>query len=88
MLLYIFNHDARFIFFNISAIEMTLFRSNKETLAWAKGIKWRDMTQENLTKEAYSFFGVVKTTGLQTVQSKIAEFVKREHSMRQTLSFR
>ena len=66
---------------------MTLFRSNKETLAWAKGIKWRDMTQENLTKEADSFFGVVKTTRLRTVQAKIAEFVTREHRMRQTLSF-
>lgn len=38
-------------------------------------------------KRGIFFFGVVKTTRLQTVQSKIAEFVKREHSMRQTLSF-
>ena len=51
MLLYNFNLDARFIFFNISAIEMTLFRSNKETLAWTKGIKWRDMTQVRRTSQ-------------------------------------
>ena len=45
---------------------MFVSRSNKETLKWLKEIKWREMSEENLTREADSFFGVLKTKRIET----------------------
>ena len=74
--------DARFL--KMSSIEMSISRSNKETLQWLKEISWRGMTQEKLTGEADSYFGVVKTNRPETVRAKISDFVNKEHNMRQS----
>ena len=66
---------------------MFVSRSNKETLKWLKEIKWREMSEENLTREADSFFGVLKTKRIETAKVKIADFVKKEDNMRQKIRF-
>ena len=85
ILFYILYLDARFL--EMSSIEMIISRSNKETLQWLKEISWRGMTQEKLTGEADSYFGVVKTNRPETVRAKISDFVNKEHNMRQSLKF-
>ena len=80
ILFYILYLDARFL--KMSSIEMSISRSNKETLQWLKEISWRGMTQEKLTGEADSYFGVVKTNRPETVRAKISDFVNKEHNMR------
>ena len=66
---------------------MIILRSNKETLHWLKEISWRGMTQEKLTEEADSYFGVVKTIRPETVRAKILDFMKKEDNLRQSLKF-
>ena len=66
---------------------MFVSRSNKETLKWLKEIKWREISEENLTREADSFFGVLKTKRIETVKVKLADFVKKEHNLRQKIRF-
>ena len=66
---------------------MIILRSNKETLHWLKEISWRGMTQEKLTGEADSYFGVVKTIRPETVRAKILDFMKKEDNLRQSLKF-
>ena len=56
---------------------MIILRSNKETLHWLTEISWRGMTQEKLTGEADSYFGVVKTIRPETVRAKISDFMKK-----------
>ena len=62
-------------------------RSNKETLKWLKEIKWQEITEEKLTKEAGSYFGVLKTKRTKTVRAKIADYVEKEHNLRQKTKF-
>ena len=45
------------------------------------------MTEEHLTREADSFFGVLKTKTKRKVKEKIADFVKKEDRLRESLKF-
>ena len=45
------------------------------------------MTEENLTKEAGSFFGVLKTKRTETVRAKISDYVEKHHNLRQKIKF-
>ena len=45
------------------------------------------MSEENLTREADSFFGFLKTKRIETVKVKLADFVKKEHNLRQKIRF-
>ena len=82
---HILSLDARS--FILKRFEMIVSRSNEETLKWLKEIKWSEMTEENLTKEAGSFFGVLKTKRTETVRAKISDYVEKHHNLRQKIKF-
>ena len=83
ILFHILSLDARS--FILKRFEMIVSRSNEETLKWLKEIKWSKMTEENLTKEAGSFFGVLKTKRTETVRAKISDYVEKHHNLRQKI---
>ena len=82
---HILSLDARS--FILKRFEMISSRSNKETLKWLKEIKWQEITEEKLTKEAGSYFGVLKTKRTKTVRTKIADYVEKEHNLRSKIMF-
>ena len=82
---HILSLDARS--FILKRFEMISSRSNKETLKWLKEIKWQEITEEKLTKEAGSYFGVLQTKRTKTVRTKIADYVEKEHNLRQKIKF-
>ena len=71
----------------MSSIEMSISRSNKETLQLLKEISWRGMTQEKLKGEADSYFGVVKTNRPETVRAKIGKKLVKKCSVHFTRIF-
>ena len=61
---------------------MIIQRNNKETLQFLKQIEWKKMSRTTLADEVECFFGAVKTKRTNTVESKIADYVKKEDQLR------
>ena len=58
--------------------KMIIQRNNKETLQFLKQIEWKKMSRTTLADEVACFFGAVKTKRMNTVESKIADYVKKD----------
>ena len=64
--------------------KMIIQRNNKETLN-TKQIEWKKMSHTTLADEVTCFFGAVKTKRSNTVESKIANYVKKEDQLRKSI---
>ena len=65
--------------------KMIIQRNNKETLQFLKQIEWKKMSRTTLADEVACFFGAVKTKRTNTVESKIADYVKKEDQLRKSI---
>ena len=65
--------------------KMIIQRNNKETLQFLKQIEWKKMSHTTLADEVTCFFGAVKTKRTNTVESKIADYVKKEDQLRKSI---
>ena len=65
--------------------KMIIQRNNKETLQFLKQIEWKKMSCTTLADEVACFFGAVKTKRTNTVESKIADYVKKEDQLRKPI---
>ena len=68
--------------------KMIIQRNNKETLQFLKQIEWKKMSRTTLADEVACFFGAVKTKRTNTVESKIADYVKKEDQLRKSIFFK